>query len=78
MKITSFTEKGRRKTNQDFVMIEKIGQNTDLILIADGMGGYDGGDIASKMVCESICTYLSLQSVINQGIKWEGMKRFGR
>jgi len=66
MKVSSFSEQGSRKTNQDFVMIEKIGQNTDLILVADGMGGYDGGDIASKMVCESICTYLSSQSVINQ------------
>lgn len=66
MKIISFTEKGGRKTNQDYVLIENIHQNTQLILVADGMGGYESGDIAAKMVCENIITYLSSQTTLDQ------------
>lgn len=66
MKIISFTEKGGRKTNQDYILIENINSNIKLILVADGMGGYESGDIAAKMVCENIFTYLSSQSKIDQ------------
>ncbi|MBK8518425.1 MAG: serine/threonine-protein phosphatase [Saprospiraceae bacterium] len=66
MKIISFTEKGGRKTNQDYILIENINSNIKLILVADGMGGYESGDIAAKMVSENIFTYLSSQSIIDQ------------
>ncbi|HMR89950.1 MAG TPA: protein phosphatase 2C domain-containing protein [Saprospiraceae bacterium] len=67
MKINSFTEKGGRQSNQDYIFIENINPNVHLILVADGMGGYESGDIAAKMVCENILTYLSIQTVVDQG-----------
>ena len=59
MKTLSFSHIGKRKVNQDFVLIEELGQGTQLALIADGMGGYDHGDIAAKMVAENIMAFLS-------------------
>ena len=59
MKSIVFTHKGQRKNNQDFVLIQNINHESFLFLIADGMGGYQQGEIASKLVSENIIAYLS-------------------
>ncbi len=58
MKSIVFSHKGKREVNQDFVLVQKINHETNLYLIVDGMGGYEDGEIASKMVAENILTYL--------------------
>lgn len=59
MKSIVFTHKGKRDVNQDFVLVQNINPETYLMLISDGMGGYENGDIAAKLVAENILTYLS-------------------
>ncbi|MFW5700740.1 MAG: PP2C family protein-serine/threonine phosphatase [Cyclobacteriaceae bacterium] len=59
MKSLVFSHRGKRKTNQDYVLIQNINPDTHLFLIADGMGGYENGDVAAKIVVENIHTYLS-------------------
>lgn len=54
-----FSHKGKRETNQDYVLYEMVNDQTHLALIADGMGGYDYGDLAAKLVANSVLTYLS-------------------
>jgi len=47
----SITDIGlRRKTNQDFVFVseEPVGKLPNLFIVADGMGGHNAGDFASK------------------------------
>ncbi|MBN1272956.1 MAG: serine/threonine-protein phosphatase [Candidatus Aminicenantes bacterium] len=46
-----YTAKGRRKRNEDFIgkSVFKIKEkNVVLMAVADGMGGYEGGNLASK------------------------------
>jgi len=47
----SITDIGlKRKTNQDFVFVseEPVGKLPNLFIVADGMGGHNAGDFASK------------------------------
>jgi len=59
MKSTTLTHKGKRKVNQDVILIKSIGPDIYLYLIADGMGGYDNGEVAAQIATESILTFLS-------------------
>ena len=53
-------EKGRRSNNQDAVLECVIDQQGGIYLfaVADGMGGYKGGEIASKAVLHAFETYI--------------------
>jgi protein phosphatase len=47
-----------REENQDSVFHVRIAMG-DLLMVADGIGGYTGGAIASRMVVENFYTYLA-------------------
>ena len=44
---------GCREVNEDYVVSNDFGNGISLHLVADGMGGYDCGEIASKVVGDS-------------------------
>jgi len=58
MEINSFSAKGKRENNEDYILSRKLSPDCSLFLVADGMGGYSYGEIASSLVCESIAEYL--------------------
>ncbi|WP_417558323.1 PP2C family protein-serine/threonine phosphatase [Mesoflavibacter zeaxanthinifaciens] len=65
---------GKRKTNQDLTLVKKINSDSYLYLIADGMGGYDNGNIAAEIVIDHLATFLSNtnkidEATINKAIK---------
>lgn len=64
--VYSFSNKGNRKSNQDFLFSKSINPDCNLYMVVDGMGGYEYGDVASKLVAESIHTYLSTVKDINE------------
>lgn len=66
MKSTILTHIGKRKTNQDLAIAKQINSDSFLYLIADGMGGYDNGDIAASIVVESIVTFLTNTNQLNE------------
>ncbi|WP_158848504.1 PP2C family protein-serine/threonine phosphatase [Algibacter sp. L1A34] len=66
MKSITLTHKGKRKTNQDVVLTKNINPDTYFYLVADGMGGYDNGEIAAQIVSDSILTFLSNVIEINK------------
>jgi len=61
----TFTHKGHvRKTNQDYFFVPETMHSLQRVLIvADGMGGHNAGDIASKIAVESAVDYFTLNIV---------------
>ncbi len=62
IKTFSITDIGRkRKLNQDYVYTSEmpVGNLPNLFLVADGMGGHNGGDYASKCAIETIVEYVA-------------------
>ena len=47
-----------RQMNQDAYYISEENDNYKLCILADGMGGYTGGEIASKLACVSSGNYI--------------------
>lgn len=45
---------GRRDYNQDYVLAEKLGPESWLFIVADGMGGTKGGEVASALAAETL------------------------
>ena len=57
LKTFSITDIGkRRKLNQDYVFASEkpLGNLPNLFVVADGMGGHNAGDYASKYAVETI------------------------
>ena len=61
MKAYSITDVGaKRKVNQDYVYCreESIGNLPNLFIVADGMGGHNAGDMASKTCVECVADFV--------------------
>ena len=62
MKAFSITDIGeRRKTNQDYVLCETnaVGNLPNLFIVADGMGGHNAGDNASRFCVDYITQHIN-------------------
>lgn len=58
MQFYSITDCGKkRENNEDFCIAKKVGDYTVLIL-ADGMGGHNGGETASRKATETIFSFM--------------------
>ncbi|ENN95631.1 Ser/Thr phosphatase [Methanocaldococcus villosus KIN24-T80] len=53
MKVFGITHRGGRDKNEDHILIKKIG-DIYLLAVADGLGGHNAGDIASKIAIEEL------------------------
>ena len=53
MDIFKYSNIGSREVNQDYIVSQSFGQDVSLHLVADGIGGYECGEIASKVVGDS-------------------------
>ena len=74
-----------RETNQDSFYISQPSQTTGLYIVADGMGGYNGGDIASRLAVTAAKDYIEenfikvehskeeLQKLIKNAIEYANM-----
>lgn len=65
MKTYSITDIGKRRSaNQDFVYASDrpVGNLANLLIVADGMGGHNAGDLASRYTVESMVEYIEHSS----------------
>lgn len=61
MKVSSGTDPGcKRKNNEDFLFVDK---ERNLFIIADGMGGHQAGEKASKLAVETAEQYLPKEKI---------------
>lgn len=83
MQIFAKTDIGQeRKVNEDYYFISEADSKIKLYIIADGMGGYNAGEVASKMATESVKEYIykhfekskesreSIVDMLNEAIKY--------
>lgn len=66
IKAAGNTHIGRvRSTNQDSFLVDS---EACLYVVADGMGGHAGGEIASKLCIETLVSYVSEQAIFNEQV----------
>ena len=53
-----------REKNEDYYYIPEKNEELNLCILADGMGGYNGGEIASKIAVESSKNYIYHSTMI--------------
>ena len=61
MKAYAVTDVGRsRSMKQDsvFASVDPVGPLSNLYMVADGMGGHQSGDLASRYLVRNLCTYI--------------------
>ena len=60
MKIFAKSDLGKaRELNEDAYYVPEENESLRIYMLADGMGGYNGGEIASKLAIESARKYLA-------------------
>lgn len=59
MEFVANTDIGKkRKNNEDSFFAKCYNDDISLYIVADGLGGYEGGEFASKMLVDSISSYI--------------------
>ena len=77
MTVYSYSGKGNRETNEDYIRSVQFDNNASLHIVADGMGGYLYGEIAAQVATDAIVQYISerhsdgnITSTIQQAIEF--------
>jgi len=69
------TDIGKRGYNQDY-FAHMISEKAACFVVADGLGGHDHGEIASKMLCEALMAEVTSHIEDINRNKLEGMQRY--
>lgn len=59
---------GKRERLEDYVVVESFSEVSCAAIVADGMGGYDAGDIAAKLVSDTILSAIRQGQKINTAV----------
>lgn len=60
MRVFEYSNKGSREENQDYVVHGFLPENSCVFVVADGMGGYSEGAMASKVVGDALINFVEL------------------
>lgn len=79
MRYTAKTDRGQiRENNEDFFYANVYDENTALFIVADGLGGYASGEVASKMTVNSVVENFELNMETLKTSNDEEIKNFFR
>lgn len=73
MEIVSYINIGRRERLEDYVVVESFSETSCAAIVADGMGGYDAGDVAAKLVSDTILSAIRQGQEINTAVSLAGL-----
>ncbi len=59
VKTECFSITGLRSNNEDYCVVRRLGKDSFFLAVADGMGGKEGGEIASRIALDSVAEFLS-------------------
>ena len=63
MEFTANSDVGKKRTNnEDDYFAKKINEDLELYIVADGMGGYASGEVASSIATSSVSSFLEEKS----------------
>ncbi|MBF0649241.1 serine/threonine-protein phosphatase [Dysgonomonas sp. GY75] len=71
MNTISYTNKGLRSKNEDCLLSEQLSPDISFHIIADGMGGYNYGEKAAKIVVDTLFSQISqtdFSSIVEESI----------
>ncbi len=54
MEAYKYTNKGGRESNQDYAVFKSLSDDCSIYVVVDGMGGYEHGDIAAKIIGDAV------------------------
>ena len=57
-----------RSLNEDYADFYE-GNNYKIYVVADGMGGHNAGEVASKMAVESVIEYINKQDLLEHSLE---------
>ncbi len=57
MEAYKYTNKGGRESNQDYAVFKCLSDDFSIFVVVDGMGGYEHGDIAAKIIGDAVVEY---------------------
>lgn len=67
MQIDSITHQGfHRDNNEDRCLVKVLDSDRALLVIADGMGGHAGGEIAAELALESFDDYMPRSDIVSE------------
>ncbi len=73
IKFCGISDIGKRRTNnEDAFVAEKLDDSTVLVIVIDGVGGYEGGEVAAEIAQKEIPSYLK---EFNRGERLELLKQ---
>jgi protein phosphatase len=65
----ALSERGRRRLNEDAVLTAVLGDGAELIAVADGMGGYAAGEVASRRALEVLQARLEAGAELEDAVR---------
>ncbi|MGI9189746.1 MAG: PP2C family protein-serine/threonine phosphatase [Longimicrobiaceae bacterium] len=64
-----YTHRGRRKANQDAVLLHSFDEDREIVAVADGMGGHAAGEVASARALQTLVAELETGADLGDAIQ---------